>query len=455
MSLLPPNSPSDSSVNPRPLARLRALQAFGLSLAALALGGVAVLSAPGASTPASALVAGSAPNFTLLLAGRDIVYCYYRQPCKDQEQRTGIIQPPNTDTLMLVKVDAGRVSVLSIPRDTNVGEYDYRGSPAAQKVNSRYWSGGPEGLTRAVEEITGERIDAYVVVRTDYVARVIDALGGLDVTVPKGGIEWIDQAAGVNLKLDAGNHRLDGATAVLFLRVRKGFGDDWGRIDHQKQALTQLASRLKSARGLTALPTILGGIGNGVETNADPNLLPTLLPYLPQLKLTFATLPTDEIRGSFNLAVNRERLAEVWGNAAPILAGVTPERKVSIRIEDASGAALGPRLARALAALGYMAVTTEAVPDSPESSQVFTGSDVRAASELADTLGLPRLQGERFPVEAGEIGILLGTDARESLAALNAYPDGTAPDGPAQTTPDATTDLEGMDQSGAGLPGVN
>ncbi|UQN07725.1 LCP family protein [Deinococcus sp. QL22] len=455
MSLLPPNLLPDAAANPRPLARLRALQAFGLSLAALALGGMAVLSAPGASTPASALMAGSAPHFTLLLAGRDIVYCYYRQPCKDQEQRTGIIQPPNTDTLMLVKVDAGRVSVLSIPRDTNVGEYDYRGSPAAQKVNSRYWSGGPEGLTRAVEEITGERVDAHVIVRTDYVARVIDALGGLDVTVPKGGIEWVDQAAGVNLKLDAGNHHLDGATAVLFLRVRKGFGDDWGRIDHQKQALTQLASRLKSAKGLAALPTILGGVGNGVETNADPNLLPTLLPYLPQLKLTFATLPTDDIRGSFNLAVNRERLAEVWGNTAPNLAGAGTARPVSIRIEDASGAALGPRLAQALAALDYTSVTSEAVPASPEASQVFTGSDVRAASELADTLGLPRLQGERFPVGAGEIGILLGTDARDTLAALNAYPDGTAPDGPALISPDSTTDLEGMDQSGEGQTGVN
>ncbi|MDB5044624.1 MAG: cell envelope-related transcriptional attenuator [Deinococcus sp.] len=438
-------------VNPRPLARLRAMQAFGLSLAALALGGVAVLSSPGASTPATALVAGSAPHFTLLLAGKDVVYCYYRQPCKNQDQRVGIIQPPNTDTLMLVKVDAGRVSVLNIPRDTNVGEYNYRGSPAAQKVNSRYWAEGPEGLTRAVEEITGERVDAYVIVRTEYVARVIDALGGLDVTVPKGGIEWVDQAAGVNLKLDAGNHHLDGETGVLFLRVRKGFGDDWGRIDHQKQALTQLAARLKSAKGLAALPTILGGIGNGVETNADPNLLPTLLPYLPQLKLTFATLPTDEIRGSFNLAVNRERLAQVWGTSAPGLLAAGNERRVSVQIEDASGAALGPRLARALAALGYDKVSTYTVPDSPEASQVFTGSDVGAASELADTLGLPRLQGERFPVEAGEIGILLGTDARETLAALNAYPDG-----PAQISPDSgESDQSGTGQTGASQTGAN
>lgn len=36
-----------------------------------------------------------------------------------------------------------------------------------------------------METITGERVDSYVIVRTDYVERVINALGGLDVTVPR------------------------------------------------------------------------------------------------------------------------------------------------------------------------------------------------------------------------------------------------------------------------------
>ncbi|WP_102125571.1 LCP family protein [Deinococcus planocerae] len=403
----------------RRLSRLRALQVGGLSLAALSLGGFAVLGAPGSSPLQAAQGTGRVPHFTLLLAGRDIVYCYYRTPCQDQDQRTGLVQPPNTDTLMLVKVDAGRLSVLNIPRDTNVGEFDPREPIAAQKVNSRYWSGGPQALTRAVETITGERVDAYVVVRTDYVARVIDALGGLDVTVPEGGIEWVDQAAGVDLRLPAGPHHLGGEQAVLFLRVRKGFGDDYGRIDHQKQALTQLAARLRSPQGLAALPTILGGIGHGVETNVDPSLLTTLLPHLPQLKLSFATLPTRAIPGTFNLAPDREALARVWEQGA----GTTASRAapdVSVQVVDASGASLGVGLTRALRALGYTRVTLEAAPPSREASQVLTGQSVEAANELAGALGLPRLQGERFPVSAGEVGILLGADARVSLAALAA-----------------------------------
>lgn len=404
-------------------AVLRAVQVFGLSLASLALGGLALLGNGGqAATPS-----GFSQDFTVLLAGRDIVYCYYHQPCKDQNQRTGLVQTPNTDTLMLVRVSGGTVTVLNIPRDTNVGEYDPERSRAEQKVNAQYFEGGPEALLRAAETITGEHVDSYVIVRTDYVARVIDALGGLDVTVPEGGIEWVDKAAGVELKLAPGAHHLNGEKGVLFLRVRKGFGDDYGRIDHQKQALTQLAGRLKSAQGLAALPTILGGIGNGVETNVDPGLLPALLPHLGGMKLSFATLPTDPIPGTFNLAVNREKLAQVWGEHLTPTREGPPSAPVSIR--DASGANLGNRLKRALELLGYAEVTVIPAPTSGEASQVFTQDNVTEAGHLAEALGLPRLQGERFPVGPGQVGILLGTDATGQLRALQDLP-------PPSTTPE-------------------
>ena len=77
-------------------------------------------------------------------------------------------------------------------------------------------------------------------------------------------------------------------------------------------------------------------------------------------------------------------------------------------------------MGRALQALGYAKVDLESAPASREPSQVFTTDAVDEANLLADALQLPRLQGERFPVRSGEVGILLGMDARESLAALRA-----------------------------------
>lgn len=444
-------------------AWLRGVQLGGLTLGTLCWGGAAWL-AFGAGQ-ATGFEAEQRPEFTLLVAGRDVAYCGYHLRCEDQTQRENLFQAINTDTLMLVKVSGAQVDVLNIPRDTNVGEYDPEQAAAEQKINHQYWAGGPYALTRGVETITGSPVDAYVVLNEDYVAELIDALGGLTVTVPEGGIQWTDNAAGIDLNLLPGKQHLDGRTAALYLRVRKGVGDDWGRIDHQKQALTQLLSQLRSPQGLRVIPTLMAGFGEHIETDLDPERLTRLLPYLSQLNLTFATLPTTPIPGNFNLAVDREALSEVWtnpaleaqrraaqwqspeepeaaswpeaesagwagaeppagleepeeagGGAAPDGPAELSERPVVIY--DGSGALLGPALARSLERAGYGTVRVELRPPDPMSSQVLTLDAPAEASALAQLLGLPRLQGDRFELQNGEVAVWLGEDAPQQLAAL-------------------------------------
>ncbi|MDO4262919.1 MAG: LCP family protein [Deinococcus sp.] len=440
-------------------AWLRSLQIGGLTLGALCWGGAAWLTF--GAGQAAGYETQQQPEFTLLLAGRDVAYCGYHLRCEDQTQREGLFQEINTDTLMLIKVTGPQVEVLNIPRDTNVGEYDPDRTAAEQKINHQYWAGGPRALSRGVETITGSPVDAYVVLNEDYVAELIDALGGLTVTVPAGGIQWTDNAAGIHLDLPAGEQHLDGRTAALYLRVRKGVGDDWGRIDHQKQALTQLIGKLRSPQGLRIIPTLIAGFGENIETDLSPDRLTALLPYLAQLNLTFATLPTSTIPGSFNLAVDRAALGQVWSNPSldaerrqaaqeqqasgaqteqtagdsagtaglqsPDFEDFTPEEasdpaaalaELPVVIHDGSGALLGPALARSLEQTGYRTVRVQLEPPDPMSSQVLTLDATSEASTLAQLLGLPRLQGERFELQPGEVAVWLGTDAQTQLAAL-------------------------------------
>lgn len=406
----------------------RGLQVGGLALALLCGTGGTWLTL-GQQT-VTAAPAAERPELTFLVAGRDVAYCGYHLRCKDQTQRENLFQDINTDTLMLVRVSGPRVEVLNIPRDTNVGEYDPRQSAASQKVNSQYWQGGPQALEHAVEQITGTPVDFYVILNEDYVAELIDALGGLTVTVPEGGIQWQDQAAGIDLNLPPGEQHLSGRDAALYLRVRKGVGDDWGRIDHQKQALTQLLGRLRSPQGLRVLPTLISGFGKNIETNLNPDRLAALVPYLSELNLTFATLPTQSIPGTFNLAPDPEALRRVWPAAAGAeaeeapadgespAAPALPLAEQSLVIYDGSGALLGPALARALREVGYQNIRVELAADPVAASQVLTLDAPGPASEVAGLLGLPRLQGERFDLQENEVAVLLGTDAPQALASL-------------------------------------
>jgi LCP family protein required for cell wall assembly len=88
-----------------------------------------------------------------------------------------------SDSLMLVHLDPGthRISYLSIPRDLQVEIPGY----GTSKVNAANQIGGPALTLATVKALTGLPIDHVVVVDFDGFRELIDAIGGIDVTVPK------------------------------------------------------------------------------------------------------------------------------------------------------------------------------------------------------------------------------------------------------------------------------
>src|SRR6201995_1269092 len=153
----------------------------------------------------------------------------------------------NSDTLMLVHVsaDRSRVEVGSIPRDSWV---DIPGH-GMSKINAAYGMGGPKLMVQTVENVTGLTINDYVEVNFLGFVKVIDALGGVNICLA----QPVDDSYS-GLQLSAGEHHVDGITALAYARDRHSFAtSDLARIhDQQKLLSTALSAAIRA--GLLANP---------------------------------------------------------------------------------------------------------------------------------------------------------------------------------------------------------
>ncbi|MEU8797403.1 LCP family protein [Spirillospora sp. NPDC048819] len=150
-----------------------------------------------------------------------------------------------SDTLMLAHVPADRkhVRVVSIPRDSLVTIpkcETAHGKVLPEHVgmiNSAFASGGASCTLKTVESLTRVRIDKTVVIDFAGFTKMVDALGGVEMTLPK---PVSDPKAG--LDLPAGTQSLDGTQALAYVRSRYGLGDgsDLNRIGRQQKFMAAL-----------------------------------------------------------------------------------------------------------------------------------------------------------------------------------------------------------------------
>ncbi len=178
-----------------------------------------------------------------------------------------------TDTLMLgsYDLDAQHVDVISIPRDTY---YPREGadSAAERKINSIYGVDKAVGTAEAVSDILqGMPINYYVVVDYKTVKKVVDSMGGVPMNITFH-MHYNDPYDDPPLKIDIpeGYQVLDGATAVEFLRFRKGSNGyagypegDIGRIKAQQEFVK---SAFRQALGFS-LPKVVKTTLDNVDSD--------------------------------------------------------------------------------------------------------------------------------------------------------------------------------------------
>ncbi len=166
----------------------------------------------------------------------------------------------------------GQVGVFSIPRDT-VGFPLPEGGTFKQKVNALFqWyqtrnGHGLSSLENAISKAYGIEIDYGVLTSFAGVRNLINAVGGVKVTLAK---SYYDPAYWVNPRhqgwgLSAGTHQLDGETALIFARSRKG-DNDFNRARRQQQLVAAALTKVL-AKGSDILPALVAIVGRTSVTD--------------------------------------------------------------------------------------------------------------------------------------------------------------------------------------------
>lgn len=199
-----------------------------------------------------------------------------------------------TDSIMFLHVptDSGSPSVVSFPRDLSVARQDcaewdgsdYTDSTVGEaedvKINSLYEIGGPRCLVRTVQQITGMKINRFVAVDFAGFQSIVDAVGGVDITTESA---MDDDELGMIVD-GAGEHHLDGETALDFVRARKVEGEaksDYDRIDRQQQFGMAVLDKIASSDTLTN-PGRLNSLADAVHSavsgeNIDSSFILSML----------------------------------------------------------------------------------------------------------------------------------------------------------------------------------
>ena len=238
----------------------------------------------------------------------------------------------NSDTLMVAHIPADHryVKVISLPRDSWV---DIPGH-GQNKINAAFGIGGPKLMVRTVEHVTGLTINDYIEVDFLGFVKVIDALGGVNICLP---FAVDDSYSGLHMA--AGEHHVNGVTALEFARDRHSFAlSDLARISDQQQLLSSMLSELISSGTLTnplRLTRFLSAATAAVKVDQRLNItsLADQLRGIPASRVEFTTVPVSNL----NYLTPTGQSAVLWDSkaAAKLFAGLKadnpPARKAPAR----------------------------------------------------------------------------------------------------------------------------
>ena len=315
-------------------------------------------------------------SFNLLVVGADARY---------QEQN-------RTDTVMVVSFDlkTERIGVLSIPRDTRVRLPEDKGY---HKINAAYAYGGIKLTKQVIEEEFQIPIDYHLQVGYQGFEELVNKLGGVEINV-KNDLDYVDQAADLNIAIKAGQQNLTGEQALNYIRFRDEITGDIGRIERQQKFVKAALKQLLNLKTVLNLPGLIEQAMAAVKTNIELKEAVGLIRNFADINLNqvaMVVLPgePDYIEGISYWLPNQKE-SETLINSLITTKKYFQYQAVKLSVLNGAGVpALAQQVSAVLSKQGYEIINVgNADHFDYQQNQVITSSQqAKEAAELADYLG--------------------------------------------------------------------
>lgn len=181
-----------------------------------------------------------------------------------------------SDTMIIASIDSDGVGLTSLQRDTRVAIDGY----GKAKLNAAYAYGGPELAMKTINQTFETNIMRYAVVDFTVLVKMVDALGGIEVSISEAEMKHINRNVKnsgrvfaplgytyTELTEHGENIHLNGLQALGYARIRK-LDSDFARTGRQRTVIDAMLKKLKqNVYNPMVVAKFLNAALDGVETN--------------------------------------------------------------------------------------------------------------------------------------------------------------------------------------------
>ncbi|MCR4706682.1 MAG: LCP family protein [Clostridiales bacterium] len=158
-----------------------------------------------------------------------------------------------SDTMIVCSYhrDTGEVRLLSLARDLLVNIPNRGGT---NRLNAAHSFGGPILLMKTINQTFSLNIERYVSLNIHGLRRILDAMGGLSITITPGEAREVNRMIGIefpheeNPPCPSGDCVLSGLQAMTYARIRD-LDSDFGRMARQRRVISAIAQQVSKLDG--------------------------------------------------------------------------------------------------------------------------------------------------------------------------------------------------------------